>query len=178
MRDDDPTDPTERPDFGPSGYLPERASKRARKIVLRAPLGLQWLVAAVLAGVVVLVAGVLFLRSAGAPPGPPFELVPGGLTAAAPVTVGSVGGRDVAIVTAGGTVRVFDVEGLDGGLVYCEGSNRLTDGTDVWLVTGRGTAGARSLSTLPSVAVDGELYADPTRTLPGPEPTDEPGTCA
>jgi hypothetical protein len=73
---------------------------------------------------------------------------------------------------------VFDVAGLDAPLVYCEGSNRLSDGARVWLVTGRGTGGVASLSTLPSVAVDGELYADPTRTLPGPEPTDEPGTCA
>ncbi|MTV26636.1 hypothetical protein FTX61_14610 [Nitriliruptoraceae bacterium ZYF776] len=37
-----PDDPQQTPEFGPSGYLPERASKRARKIVLRAPLGLQW----------------------------------------------------------------------------------------------------------------------------------------
>ena len=75
MGDQSPT-----PEFGPRGYLPERASKRARKIVLRAPLGLQWIVAAVVFGLLVLVAGVVWLN-AGGPPGAPF-------VAAGPVSAG------------------------------------------------------------------------------------------
>jgi hypothetical protein len=41
--------------------------------VLRAPLGLQWVVASLVAGVVVLVAGLLLLDRAASPPGAPWE---------------------------------------------------------------------------------------------------------
>jgi hypothetical protein len=65
----------ERPEFGPSGYLPERASKRARKIVLRAPLGTQWIVASILAGLLVVVAGGLYLQRRDDPPPAPWTAV-------------------------------------------------------------------------------------------------------
>jgi hypothetical protein len=155
------------PDFGPSGYLPERAAKRARKIVLRAPLGLQWVVASLAAGVVVLVAGVLFLQGRGEPPPPPWTPVGAvdDLPAAQPV------GDDVLLVAAGGRVRAF-ADAVE--VSYCAASNRLeaTDGR-VWSLTGRGL-GTSSLAEHPTLVHAGVVYLDPTRTAAGPPPSDEP----
>lgn len=160
---DTPRPPDERPEFGPSGYLPERASKRARKIVLRAPLGLQWMVAALVAGLVVVVAGVLFLQGGDAPPPEPW-------IALAPVT--SIGDalHDTELaalaVGAAGRIRVFaDASEVD----YCAASNRLEapDGR-VWSLTGRAFANGTSLEEYPSIVHDETLYVDPTRTVAGP----------
>lgn len=166
--DDTPSPPDERPEFGPSGYLPERASKRARKIVLRAPLGLQWLVAAVIAGAAVVVAGVLYLQRADAPPPEPWVAV---------AEVEEVGAArrlddlDVLLVGAGGRLRAF-ADAAD--ITYCEASNRLeaADGR-VWNLTGRGLAGTGSLDEHPSQIQDLTVYLDPTRTVPGPEPSED-----
>ena len=163
-----PLPPPERPEFGPSGYLPERASKRARKIVLRAPLGLQWMIAAVVAGLAVVVAGVLFLRSSDVPPPEPWVAV-GEVTSIGAADV--IDDLDVLLVGAGGRLRAF----ADAAEVsYCEPTNRLeaSDGR-VWNLTGRGFAGTASLGEHPSLVHDGTAYLDPTRTLPGPEPSDE-----
>lgn len=154
--------PTPPPEFGPSGYLPERASKRARKIVLRAPMGLQWVVASVLAGVLVLVAGGLFLLRSGHPPTEPW--VPVG-------PVDEIGDArheqdlGVLLVGAGGRVRAFsDAQGV----VYCPGTHRLesADGR-VWNLTGRGFSGVESLEEHPTLVQDGEVYVDPSRATPG-----------
>lgn len=167
------SEPTERgtdtPDFGPSGYLPERASRRARKIVLRAPLGLQWMVAALVAGLVVVVAGVLFLQRSGDPPSEPWTPV-GEVAAISASRVEP--DLDVLLVGAGGRVRAFS-DATD--VAYCEASNRLesTDGR-VWNLTGRGLAGATSLDEHPTLVQDGIAYVDPTRTTPGPAPSDDP----
>lgn len=162
---------TDRPDFGPSGYLPERAARRARKIVLRSPLGLQWVVAALLAGVVVVVAGVVFLQRSADPPPAPW--VDAG-------TVEAIGtaraDRDlgVLLVGAGGRVRAF--AGADT-VTFCSASNRLEapDGR-VWSLTGRGLSGTASLDEHPTLVQDGRVYVDPTRTAPGPLPSDQPAT--
>jgi hypothetical protein len=157
------------PSFGPSGYLPERAAKRARKIVLRAPLGVQWIVASVLAGLVVVVAGVLFLQRSAAPPPAPWERI-GAVEEVAPTRV--VTDLDALVVAAGGRVRAFaaadDVR-------YCADSNRLEapDGR-VWNLTGRGFGGADSLDEHPTLVQDGMVYVDPTRTVAGPSPSDDP----
>ena len=157
------------PSFGPSGYLPERAAKRARKIVLRAPLGVQWIVASVLAGVVVVVAGVLFLQRSAEPPPEPWAAI-GAVEEVAPTRV--VTDLDALVVAAGGRVRAFaavdDVR-------YCAESNRLEapDGR-VWNLTGRGFAGTDSLDEHPTLVQDGMVYVDPTRTVPGPSPSDDP----
>ncbi len=161
--------PPQRPDFGPSGYLPDRAARRARKIILRAPLGLQWVVGALAAGVVVLVAGVLFLQRSGDPPPDPWVAVG---------TTEDIGAAQVdddlgaLVVGAGGRVRAF-AGATDVG--YCEASNRLEapDGR-VWNLTGRGFGGTLSLSEHPTLVQDGTVYVDPTRTAPGPTPTDDP----
>jgi hypothetical protein len=162
-------DDQERPEFGPSGYLPDRAAKRARKIVLRAPLGLQWVVASLVAGAVVLVAGVLLLTGDDAP-GDPWVAV-GPVERVGTVSVDEE--LDVVLV-GGGRIRAFaDARTLD--LAYCEASRRLEspDG-EVWSLTGRGLGGTPSLEEHPTVVRDGTLYLDPTRTTPAPPPSEEP----
>jgi hypothetical protein len=154
------------PEFGPSGYLPERASKRARKIVLRAPLGLQWVIASVVAGLVVLVAGVLFLQRGQQPPPAPW-VDAGPVERIDPARADDELG--VLLIAAGGQVRAF--VGADA-VGYCPASNRLeaTDGR-VWSLTGRGFADTPSLAGHPTQLRSGRVYVDPTTTLAGPEPT-------
>ena len=64
-----PNDPTKER----TAYLPPRAAK-ARKLILRTQLGLPWMLAAIAFGLVILVAGVLFLVKGGRP-GAPWERV-------------------------------------------------------------------------------------------------------
>jgi hypothetical protein len=156
----------ERPAFGPSGYLPERAAKRARKIVLRAPLGLQWVVASLVAGLVVVVAGVLFVQRGAEPPPAPWVQV-GAVEDLHPAHVDP--DLEVLLVTGGGRVRAF----VDAGdVAYCPASNRLeaADGR-VWSLTGRGFAGVASLEEHPTRLHDGQVYVDPTVSVPGPAAT-------
>lgn len=172
---DGPDDgPHDGPAFGPSGYLPPRASQRARKIILRAPLGIQWVVAAVVAGIVVLVAALVFFRSSSGPPGPPYE--PVGEVAELPdLVVTTIAGEQVAVLTAGGRPRAFAVGAGLQGLRYCPGPNRLmADGDRVWLPTGRGLAATPSLQEHPAVTHEGILYVDVTRAAEGPPPADDP----
>ncbi|MEX0834720.1 MAG: hypothetical protein WD010_01415 [Nitriliruptor sp.] len=169
-------DPVPAPDFGPGGYLPERAAKRARKIVLRAPLGVQWIVASLLAGVVVVVAGVLLLTRGGGAPDPPFvEIGPVDAVAGQVVHDGDL---DVLLVGLGGRIRAFDAPA---DVTYCEASRRLEspDG-EVWSLTGRGTGGTASFAEHPTLTSDRILYVDPTAATTPPTPTDDtvPAGCS
>jgi len=150
-------DPAPDPSFGPSGYLPDRAARRARKIVLRAPLGLHWVVASLVAGAVVLVAGVLLLGRGADAPGAPW--VPLGTVADLPAS-GEDATTGLLVVHVAGRVRAFDAPD---GVAYCAPSNRLEhpDGR-VWALTGRGLGGTPSLVPVPTLAVSGVAYADPT----------------
>ena len=168
--DDDPA-PADELEFGPSGYLPERASKRARKIVLRAPLGAQWMVAALIAGVVVVIAGVVFLLQSSDVPSEPW------VPAAEVAAIGRATPTEdsgALLVAGAGRVRAFVAAG---DLVYCEPTNRLesVDG-GVWMLTGRGLGGAASLEEHPTLIHDGVVYLDRTRVLPGPDASPEPAT--
>lgn len=163
---DDRQHDAEHPAFGPSGYLPAKASARARKIVLRAPLGLQWVVAAVVAGLVVLVAGGLWLTRSG-PPGAPFipvmDLTEVGEAALLP-------DLDALVVTVAGPIVVF-VDASGHGLAYCPASGRVEGDHGVWsAATGRGW-GVESLARHPSVVHDGTLYVNPQQVVPGPPPS-------
>jgi hypothetical protein len=156
----------DQPEFGPSGYLPERAAKRARKIVLRAPLGLQWVVASLVAGLVVVVAGVLFLQRGAEPPPAPW-VAAGAIEELHPARFDPSLG--VLLVTGGGRVRALVAADE---VAYCAASNRLeaADGR-VWSLTGRGFAGTASLEEHPTQLHDGQVYVDPTVSVPGPAPT-------
>ncbi|MEY3019120.1 MAG: hypothetical protein RLZZ272_104 [Actinomycetota bacterium] len=156
-------------EYGPSGHLPARAAARARKIVLRAPLGRSWIVASVVAGLVVIAASGGFLVRASAPPGPPWiEL--GALEALPPES--RPAGTDVVLLTVGGRVRAFiDADGVR----WCRASNRLeTEDGRVWALTGRGFGGTDSLATRPTLVHRGVVHLDPTTTVPGAAPTPEP----
>jgi hypothetical protein len=154
-----------RPEFGPRGYLPERAARRARKIVLRAPLGLQWVLGALVAGAAVLVAGAVLLGRGDRPPGPPW--VPVGAVAQLPDAAPDAT-TDLLLVTVGGRLRAL---AAPPGTAYCPATNRLEhpDGR-VWAITGRGLGGTPSLESAPTLGVAGVGYVDRTVRLPGPEP--------
>lgn len=161
--------PDAAPGFGPSGYLPDRAARRARKIVLRAPLGLQWVVASLVAGVVVLIAGVLLLGRGGDAPGDPW-LALGRVDALPASTVD--GPTGLLVVHVAGRVRAFEAPE---GVTYCAASNRLEhpDGS-VWALTGRGLAGTASLVPVPTLTVSGVAYVDPGAAGTPLDPVDDP----
>jgi hypothetical protein len=160
-RDDDR--PPDDPQFGPRGYLPERAAKRARKIVLRAPMGMQWVIGALVAGVLVAIAGGLLLTR-DRTPGPPFVAL--GPVADVAGAVVHDDDLDVLVVGLSSRVRVFDAPA---DVTYCEESRRLEapDG-QVWSLTGRAFAGGTSLREHPTTSADGVLYVDPTAVAPAP----------
>jgi len=154
------------PEFGPGGYLPKRAAHRARKIILRAPLGLQWIVAALVAGVVVVVASVWVLR------GPASELSTPWVALGDVATFGEASYQDaydVLVVTAAGRIRVF-ADAKD--VTFCAASRQLeaADGR-VWRLTGRGTANTASLVEVAAQVHRGVLYIDPTRTIVAERPS-------
>lgn len=171
LADDPDVSPSADPDFGPSGYLPPRASARARKIVLRAPLGLQWVVGALLAGVAVVVAGVLWLTSSG-PPEAPFVATATIVDVDDAVALDEV---DTLLVLAGGPAVAF-ADRVDHDLEYCPASGRVEGVVDgrpgTWHAgTGRGF-GVASLDRHPVVVHDGVAWVDPSRSRPGPRPAD------
>ncbi|MBW3661999.1 MAG: hypothetical protein KY469_02780 [Actinobacteria bacterium] len=158
----------EDPGFGPGGYLPDRAARRARKIMLRAPLGLQWIIASAIAGVVVLVAGLLFLRSADEPPGDPFVAAADDAAVDPALEVEGLG----VLLVRGGRLRAFPIG--DRGIVWCPQSDSIESASGrVWSPTGRALDGGESLASHPTVVHDGTVYVDPTRLEDGP-----PGTRA
>lgn len=171
-----------RPDPGPRGYLPPRAARRARKIVLREPMGLGWPIAAVVAMVVVLAVGVTFLITRTGPPGPPavaagpLDAVPQGAAGVVEPPGDSV---RLLVVRAGGRLRVFQAQGE--AVRYCDESRRLEGDGRVWTLDGALVGGqGASLTPLPAQVHAGTLYVDPTRpgtALPA-EPRGETPRCA
>ena len=153
----------EDPRFGPGGYLPDRAARRARKIMLRAPLGLQWIVASAVAGLVVLGAGLLFLRSADEPPGEPFVAAADVAAVEPALDVADLG----VLLVVGGRIRAFPLD--DSRLRWCPDSGHIESASGrVWSPTGRALDGGESLASHPTVIHDGTVYVDPTRLEPGP----------
>ena len=98
--------PTER-----IAYLPPRAVK-ARKLILRSQLGVPWIAAAALFGLVILAAGTLLLVRAGHP-GPPWarvaalRSVPNGMVTQLPAPAAAPGGTVVLADRRAGALRTF-----------------------------------------------------------------------
>lgn len=164
-----PGDRAEDLDYGPSGYLPKKASARARKIVLRAPLGLQWVIGALVAGVVVVVAGMVFLSRTG-PPKPPFEPT---IEVADIEAVTTLDNHEAVAVAAAGPVRVYVVP-RSVTLAYCEANGRLQSAGAVWSASSGRGFGVESLARHPSEVHGGVLYVDFSTTIEGPAPTSDP----
>lgn len=161
-------------DYGPRGYLPERAAKRARKIVLREQLGVGWITASVIAGVLLLATGVAFVLSQTGPPGPPFvEAV--ALDEVSPSSTARVeaAGTAVVIVRAGGGLRSYLAPA--GAVRYCPDSGHLEgDDDSVWTREGRLIGGpGESLEPVPAQAHAGTIYVDPSAPGPPPAPDDQ-----
>lgn len=151
-------------EYGPSGYLPQRAAKRARKIVLRERMGLGWPLAALAAAAVIAVAGVLFLLTWSSPPPPPWKAA-GPLSAVDGAAVVPVGGLDhgVLIVRAGGGLLAFAAPAVP--VAYCVASDHLESATGaVWGLDGRLLSdhlGEHSLRRIPVQVFDGTMYVNP-----------------
>ena len=168
------------PEFGPGGYLPPKAAKRARKIVLREQMGWGWPIAAVGAALLVAVAGGIFLLTANSPPGAPFvALAPLSQVEPAGAAVLSSSTRvDVLVVRAGGVVRAFRADA--DGVAWCSQSRRLETDTAAWSTDGRLVFGdAPSLTPLRSTVFEGTVYVDATSPLPPlePAPRGQPPVC-
>lgn len=170
------------PEFGPGGYLPPKAAKRARKIVLREQMGFGWPMAAVAAALLVAIAGGAFLYSFTRPPAYPFiEMqpltdVPVGGAAMIEATAGPV---PALVVRAGGTLRTFHAQ--DGSIRWCAESARLETADGAWLPDGTLVYGdvLRSLVPLRSTVHDGVIYVDFESEIAPPPPAlgDEPPVC-
>ncbi|MGI8573886.1 MAG: hypothetical protein ACR2MA_00785 [Egibacteraceae bacterium] len=166
-----PEGSTEGPEYGPRGYLPDRAARRARKIVLREPMGLHWPVAAALAGLVVVAVGVVWLLLGTGAPGVPFveagELARVDPRGSALVDLAGAE-RRVLVVRGGGGVAVFEQPAVTA--VWCPASGRLeATGGRIWDLEGRLLAGRGvSLQPLRGQVHDSTLYVHSRPTLPGP----------
>lgn len=172
---------SERPEYGPRGYLPERAARRGRKIILREPLGRGWIVASVLAAVALAAIGVAYWTLQAGPPRAPF-VIAGPLDRYDPrgADTVAVDGHEVLVVRGAGGIRTFAAP--DAPAVWCRDSRRIEarDGT-VWDLSGRRTGGSGpSLRPLRAEVHDGRLYVDPSTqlTVPAPAATDERPHCA
>lgn len=170
------------PEFGPGGYLPPKASKRARKIVLREQMGFGWPLAAVGASLLVLIAGGAFLYLSTRPPSEPF--LPVQLLAEVPadgIAYGSTVDPPAAqavLVRADGPLRAFQAEGE---IQWCPESRRLETADAAWTSDGRLVFGeGESLQPLRSVVYDGVIYVDfysEPLPRPPPAPAGDPPVC-
>ena len=151
------------PEFGPGGYLPARAARRARKIVLRERMGLGWPVAAVVAGLLILAVVIPLVIGGTAAPSEPY-VAAGPLARVDPRAdaVLQVSGQPVLVVRGGGTLAAF-VDPPEGAR-YCAESRRIeAPGGAVWSLGGRALRdGVDSLSAVSALAYDDTLYLDLT----------------
>lgn len=172
--------PSGRPDFGPGGFLPERAARRARKIVLREQMSAGWPLASLVAGAVLVLAAAVFLLTRTGPPGPPFEPVAEveAITPRSLARVPAGGSGEVLLVHTGSAVRALEAPA--GEVAYCVDSGHLeAPGGSVWDVGGQRVGGtAASLASFPVELHGGAVYVDPTTSLPPPPPAGDEVTPA
>lgn len=168
------------PEYGPGGYLPDRAARRARKIVLREPLGRGWIVASIAAAVLLVALGVAYaLTQAGAPGGPYRDAGPIDAVDPRDAETLEVGGERVLVLRGAGGVQVY--EAPQGEASWCRQSRRLeaSDGR-VWTHEGQLRGGdGDSLRPLRAEVRSGRLYVDPTTEQPRPteRPSGEEPAC-
>jgi len=160
------------PEFGPRGYLPPKAAKRARKIVLREQMGMGWPLAAAAAAVLVALAGVAYFLFVMRAPGPPYvdlgavEQVPA--TGSAELTSAPAGATAL-VVRSAGAVRAFAAQ--PPGVAWCAQSRRLETADAAWAADGRLVHGdGQSLQPRRVVVHDGRVYVDVRTQLPRPAP--------
>lgn len=148
------------PDFGPGGYLPDRAARRARKIILRSAMGAGWPLAALAAAVVLLVAGGVFVLTRLGGPGAPFVAVAefADVAPRSTTSVAAEGGTDLLLVHTGSALRAFEMPA--GEVVLCRASNHLETQDGVWDLGGRSLVGTDSLASYPVRVHDGTVYVD------------------
>jgi hypothetical protein len=165
--DRDPPPP--RPGRDPGGklaYLPPRAAK-ARKLILRSQLGRGWIVASALFGLVILVAGFLFLARQGRP-GPPWARVaavsalPAGAVTETPGPAGQVvvvDRRDLrAFLAAPGACPV---RGAGSGFARPCAGQRWDAGGSPASELRDGQEAPPPLRQVPAAVAGGDLYVDP-----------------
>lgn len=147
-------------------YLPPRAGK-ARKLILRSQLGLPWMLAAILFGLVILVAGTLFLVKGGRPGAPWQRVAPLTRFADGAVTQAPLGAGEVVVVDRrGATLRAFlapsgscPVTGTPGGFARpCAGqawdqAGKPIERQDV-------SKPPASLRAMPATVAKGDLYVN------------------
>jgi nitrite reductase/ring-hydroxylating ferredoxin subunit len=167
----DPGQAPLRPGRDPGGrlaYLPPRAA-RARKLILRTQLGRGWIVASALFGVVILVAGALFLARGGRP-GPPWVRVAplSALPAGAVTQVAGPAGQVVVVDRRHGELRAFlappapcAVQAAGDGFARPCTSHRWTATGAPTGGTGAGPEAPPRLRPVPVSLADGDLYVDP-----------------
>ena len=150
-------------------YLPPRAVK-ARKLILRSQLGLPWMLTAILFGMVILAAGVLFLVKGGRPGAPWQRVAPvTSFTDAAVTETPLRAGQALVVDRRGGAVRAFvtapgacPVQAAPGGFARpCSGQAWSGDGGRA---PGMGPAGEPPLRAVPTTVAKGDLYVN----APGP----------
>ncbi len=162
-----------RPDYGPRGYLPDRAARRARKIVLREQLGVGWVVASVLAGVLLLATGAAYLWWQSGPPGAPYAAV-GALDElpAGHAVRTTVDGTDLLLVRAGGRPHALaaPLEAVE----FCPASGHLESAAGgVWALDGqRLDAAEGSLARFAALVHQGTVYVDASAPEPPVPPAD------
>jgi hypothetical protein len=152
---------------GKLGYLPPRAAK-ARKLILRSQLGRGWIVASALFGLVILVAGFLFLARQGRP-GPPWARVaavsalPAGAVTETPGPAGQV-----VVVDRRGGLRAFlappgacPIRGAGSGFARPCARQRWDAGGSPASELRDGQEAPQPLRQVPTAVAGGDLYVDP-----------------
>jgi hypothetical protein len=152
-----------------TAYLPPRAGK-ARKLILRSQLGLPWMLAAILFGLVILVAGTLFLVKGGRPGAPWQRVAPvtrfaDGAVTQAPLRAGEV----VVVDRRGATLRAFlapagacAVVGTPGGFARpCALQAWDRSGAPIRNPGAGPTTVPPRLRAMPATVAKGDLYVNP-----------------
>lgn len=137
------------------GYLPRRAANR--KILIRAQLGLPWLVSALVFGAMILVAGAAWLLLRPSAPGPPYvDRGPLDRYADGEVTAFPDG--------SGWLDRRRGLTAIGDAVSYCPSDGGwVDDETGRYDEAGRRVGGGAGLVLLPVRAASGRVYVDPTR---------------